>query len=261
MSENSNKKNKILKIFNILANVLLYTFFAVSLVLLSMSIISKKDSDGTVNIIGLQSRVVISESMEKHEETYDQIKGYRIKDLPIKSMVFIKTVPSDEAKAKEFYDDIQVGDVLTFKYVYDTRQETITHRVIEKEKNKNNDGYTLTLQGDNKGTKSQAGKQYIDTSATESLNYVVGKVVAKSYIIGLLVTALKSPVGIVLMVILPCSIMIIIEVIKIVNYFNSIKKEKHQQEVDKQKDEIEELKRKLDELTKNNNSSNDQPSE
>ena len=91
MSENSNKKNKILKIFNILANVLLYTFFAVSLVLLSMSIISKKDSDGTVNIIGFQSRVVISESMEKHEETYDQIKGYRIKDLPIKSMVFIKS--------------------------------------------------------------------------------------------------------------------------------------------------------------------------
>ena len=260
MGEGKTKKEKFMKIFNIVANVLLYSFFAVCLVLLSMSILSKKDSDGAVNVLGFQSRIVISESMEKHEETYDQIKGYKIKDLPIKTMVFIKTVPNDEAKAKEFYENIEVGDVLTFKYVYDVRQETITHRVIEKEKNKNNDGYTLTLQGDNKGTKSQAGKQYIDTSDSESLNYVIGKVVAQSYPVGLLVTALKSPVGIVCMVIVPCSIMIIIEVIRIVNYFNNAKKEKQQEEVDKQKDEIEELKRKLEELTKNN-SSDDQPSE
>lgn len=253
-------KEKILKIVNIVSNILLYIFFALSIVLLSISILSKKDSDGAVNIFGYQSRIVISESMEKNEDTYDQIKDYKIKDLPIKTMVFIQVVPSDEEEAKDWYEDIKVGDVLTFRYVYDTRQETITHRVIEKEINKNNDGYIITLQGDNRGTKSQAGKQYIDTSETESLNYIVGKVVGQSYVMGLLVTALKSPVGIVLMVILPCSILIIIEIIKIVNYFNSAKKLKQQEEVNKQKDEIEELKRKLEELTKNN-SSDDKPSE
>lgn len=258
MKETNFNKEKISKVLNVCANVLVYTFFALSLVLLTMSILSKKNSDGAVNIFGYQSRIVISESMEKHEDTYDQIKGYKIKDLPIKTMVIIQTVPSNEEEAKKFYEEIEVGDVLTFKYVYDTRQETITHRVIEKEKNENNDGYTLTLQGDNKGTMSQAGKQYIDTSDEESLNYVIGKVVGQSYPVGLLITALKSPAGIVLMIIVPCSILIVIEIIKIVNYFNNIKREKHQQEVDKQKDEIEELKRKLEELTKNNSSNENQ---
>ena len=253
----SDKKQKILKIINIITNVLLYTFFVICMCLLSITILSKKDSDGAVNVFGHQLRVVISESMEKHDETYDEIKQYDIKDLPIKTMVFIEIVPNDPKEAKQWYEDIEVGDVLTFKYLYDNRQETITHRVIDKELNKDNDGYLISLRGDNKGTTTQAGIQYIDTSEVDSPNYIVGKVVGQSYPVGLLVTALKSPIGIVLVVILPCSILLILEVIKLVNYFNSGKKKKQQEEADKQREEIEELKRQIKALSEKNSSSDE----
>lgn len=250
------KKSKALKIINIISNVFLYIFFAISMVLLVLSISAKKDSDGAVRVLGFELRVVVSESMERHEDTYKEIKKYRIKSLPIKTLVLIKTVPTNEEKAEKWYDKIKVGDVLTFKYVFNNKQETVTHRVIEKNENLNNDGYNIVLRGDNKGTKSQPGKQIIDTSADlgSEHNYIIGKVIAKSFIIGLLITALKSPIGIVFLVIIPCLVIIIFEVVKIVNYFNGEKKKKVKEEADKQKDEIEELKRKLEELSKTNSS-------
>lgn len=247
------KKSKILKIGNIILNVLLYAFFGASMLLLIFSVASKKDSDGAVNVFGFQLRVVISESMEKHEETYPQIKKYRIKSLPLRTLVLIKTVPNDEEKADAWYEDIKVGDVLTFRYVMTNKQETITHRVIEKEPNSDGDGYSIVLQGDNKGTKTQAGKQTIDTSEDPEIatNYIIGKVIAKSFILGLLITALKSQVGIIFIVIIPCLVIIVFEVIRIVNYFTAEKKKKADEEASKQKDEIEELKRQLAELAGN----------
>ena len=84
---------------------------------------------------------------------------------------------------------------MTFKYVY-ARQETITHRITEITE-KPAGGYVIKLEGDNKNSDTETLAQTIDTSLADSPNYVVGKVTGQSYVLGLLITALKSPVGLV----------------------------------------------------------------
>lgn len=247
-----NKNKKIYQMLSLIINIFIYIFLALSIVLLCFSITSKKDKDGAINIFGYQMRIVISPSMEKNDSTYSEIKEYKIKDLKVKTMVFVKKVSKKDSNS--WYEDIKVGDVLTFRYTYDNKQETITHRVIDIYKNKSSKGYTIKLQGDNRENENSVSIQTIDTSYEFSTNYVIGKVVAKNYFFGLLVYSLKQPLGIVLLVIVPSLIIIVLEIIKIVNYLNEEKKKKIIEERDKQQDEIEDLKRKLaslEEKTKN----------
>ena len=68
--------------------------------------------DGAVNFFGYEMRTVLSDSMEKCDET--DVSGFEIKDIPVKSLVFTETVPTGEA-AEEWYANLKVGDVLTFK--------------------------------------------------------------------------------------------------------------------------------------------------
>ena len=96
-------------------------------------------------------------------------------------------------------------------------------------------------------------QQTIDTSLTDSPNYIIGKVTGQSYVLGLLVYAFKTPVGIVCLIIIPCLIIIAFEVIRLVKVFGKDKKEKQQAEKKKQEDEIEELKRQLAELQNKKN--------
>lgn len=243
------EEKKSLKFFNIFSNVLLYLFFSLSLVLLLFSIISKKNNDDAINIFGYQLRIVTSESMAKNKETYDDIKNYSIKSIPLRSLVLIKTIPDNDSTS--FYENLKVGDVLTFKYVLVNKQETITHRIIDISFNEDNGGYIITLQGDNKGSSTNAGVQIIDTSIEANPNYVIGKVVYRSLIIGLLLCILKSKLGIIFIVIIPCIIIMVFEIIKIINYFNESKKKKVAEEVNKQKDEIALLKQQLEEFKKN----------
>ena len=170
-------------------------------------------------MFGHELRLVVSESMEKSEET--DVSGYKIKDIPLHSLIFIETVPEDEAEAQEWYGNLKVGDVLTFRYVY-TTQETITHRIVSIEPN-DGGGYTISLQGDNKGTADGVLTQVIDTSATDSLNYVIGKVTGKSVALGYVITAVQSPWGIIFIVIVPCLIIIVFEIIRIMCIFSQKK--------------------------------------
>ena len=101
----------------IAGNILLYLFIAICLLGVILAITSKKDDDGTATIFGKQLRFVLSPSMEKCDAT--DVSGFEIKDIPTKSVVFIDTVPEDEAKAAAWYADLKVGDVLTFKYAAD----------------------------------------------------------------------------------------------------------------------------------------------
>lgn len=227
-------KNNLFKIFNISINIFIYVFLILSLFLLIFTITSKKDSDDSINIFNHQFRIVISPSMEKSNETYDNIKKYKIKDIKVKSLLVIEKVSNKD----KWYDDIKIGDVLTFKYTYDNKQETITHRVIGKEIKENKDGYIITLQGDNKVEGSFSLAQVIDTSDETSTNYIIGKVKTKSYLLGLIIYSLKQPLGTILLVIIPCLIIIVLEIIKIISAINSNKKNKEQIE-------IEELKKKL----------------
>lgn len=235
-------ENKALKkALKITGDVLLFIIVAFALFVLVVSIISKKDSDGTATVFGKQLRFVQSDSMAECELT--DVSNYKIKSIPVKSCVFIEVVPEDAEEQAEWYANLKVGDVLTFKYVY-TKQETITHRIVSIEENETG-GYVITLEGDNKNSDSNLLSQTINTSLTDSPNYVIGKVTGQSYFLGLLVYAFKTPVGIVCLVIIPCVIIIALEVIRLVRVFGKDKKDKIKAEQAQQASEIEELRRQL----------------
>lgn len=241
---NRAKANKIRKI---VLNVLLYLFLAVCIFTVFLTVLSKKDSDGAAEIFGYQMRVVTSDSMAESEFT--DVSGFDIKDIPIRSVVFIKTVPDDAAEADEFYKSLRVGDVLTFRYVY-TTQVTITHR-ITKDVEKVEGGYRITLAGDNKNSEDGQLTQIIDTSIPNNTNYVIGKVTASSYVLGVILGFLMQPLGIVLVIIVPCFLIILLEILKIVRVLGADKKKREQEEKQKKEEELEELRRRLAELEQN----------
>ena len=113
------RKRTLNKVLNVIFDVLVYAFVILAAMTVILTMASKRDADGAVNIFGMQMRIVISPSMEKCEET--DVSAYKIKDIPVKSMVFIELVPEESEVAKEWYGALQVGDVLTFKYKYVTQ--------------------------------------------------------------------------------------------------------------------------------------------
>lgn len=230
------------KIGKIALNALLYFFLALCVFVVFVTVLSKKDSDGAAEVFGYQMRIVTTNSMEKSE--YTDVSSYKIKDIPLRSMVFIKVVPSDPAKANEFYASLKKGDVLTFRYVY-TTQVTITHRITEDVVKNENGGYTIVLAGDNKNSKDGQLVQVIDTSVVTSPNYVIGKVTGQARLFGWLISFLMKPVGIVMLIIVPCFFIILFEVFKIFKFFGEERKKQEQEEKQQKEDELELLRRKL----------------
>ena len=240
------KNEKIKKALEIGSNILLYLFLAICIFSLGLTIFAKKDADGTAEVFGYQFRIVITESMAKCDET--DVSDYDIKSIPLRSMVFVETVPEDAEEAKAWYDELEVGDVLTFKYVYAT-QVTITHRIISIEPD--GDGYIIKLAGDNKASTDNQGTQIINTNeAAYSPNYIVGKVVGQAKLLGFILSIMKEPVGLICLIIIPCAIVIILEIIKITEALAAEKKKKADEENKKKDDELLELRRKLAELEK-----------
>ena len=141
-------KAKIKKIGKIALDVLLYIFLAICIFAVFVTVVSKRDSDGAAEVFGYQMRVVTSDSMSESEFT--DVSSFKIKDIPIRSMVFVKVMPDDPAEADEFYRSLKVGDVLTFRYVY-TTQVTITHRITSITE-KDTGGFIIELAGDNKNS-------------------------------------------------------------------------------------------------------------
>lgn len=257
MNKNESVKGATLKkILQVVGDILLVMVIAIALFVLIISITAKKDSDGTATVFGYQLRFVQSDSMAKCEQT--DVSAYEIKSIPVKSCVFIEVVPENEQEQAEWYKNLKVGDVLTFKYLYN-KQETITHRIINITENKIG-GYFIALEGDNKNSDSKLLTQIVNTSLTDSPNYVIGKVKGQSYLLGLIVYAFKSPVGIVCLIIIPCLIIIAFEVLRLVKVFSSGKKESLQIKQQEQADEIEQLKRQLALLqNKENSQSKEEP--
>lgn len=232
---------KVKKILKIGANVLTYAFLVLCIFTLFIAVSSKKDSDGAATVFGKQIRIIRSDSMAKSEFT--DVSDYKIKSIPIKSLIIVETVPKAEAKREAWFSKLKVGDVLTFRYVF-VSQETVTHRITEIQP-KEGGGYIIKLQGDNATSESGAGTQTIDTSDLESPNYVIGKVTGQSRALGVLVYALKTPVGIICIVILPCLIIIGLEIVRIIGVLQENKRKQAQEEAEKKESEIEELKRQL----------------
>ncbi len=233
------------KIISIILDVLSYVFFAVCIIALIFSIVAKKNSDGAVEFGKYQFRLVLTNSMEKSEKT--DVSSYDIKDIPVNSLLTIESVPDDPAEAEAFYASIKNGDVLTFRYVY-TKQETITHRVVGDPVKKADGGYIIHLEGDNKAANANTLVQTIDTSLVNSPNYVLGRVVAQNYPIGLFLTILKKPVGIICTMIIPALIIAILEVIRLVNILTESKRQKAKEEAAAKDAELEEMRRQLEAL-------------
>lgn len=236
-----NKSGKARKIIGIVLNVILYVFFALCVVMLIVTLLGKKDAEGAVSVFGHQMRIVVSPSMEKCDQT--DVSGYEIKDIPVRSMVFIEEVPEDAEEKAAWYGELKTGDVLTFKYVY-TRQEVITHRITSIEQ-KASGGYVIKLAGDNKNDESGVLTQTIHTDDEDSFNYVIGKVTYTSHFIGLVMYILRQPVGLVCVIIIPSAIMIIWQAMRIVFAVSAERKEKAEAQSKQQSDEIAELKKQL----------------
>ncbi len=247
------KPSKAEKVGNVALNVLLVLFVVLAVFVLTISISSKKDEDGTATIFNTQLRFVQSDSMGACDET--DVSQYKIKSIPVKSCVFVEVIPTDETERAKWLDEIEVGDVLTFKYVYVAKQETITHRVVEKVANSSGDGYKITLQGDNKSSSTGVLQQVIDTSNVNSPNYIVGKVVGQSYVLGLVIYALHTTIGMLLIIVVPCLIIIGVNIARIIKVCLADKKEKKEEAINTQNKEIEELKKQI-ELLKNSNNLN-----
>ena len=192
---------KLKKILRVIANILIGVFLAISVFSVIVTIVSKKDADGAAEVFGYQLRIVTSESMAKCDTT--DVSKYDIGSSPLRSMVFVEVEPDDEDDARKWYADIKEGDVLTFKYyTYRQRQDVITHRVVKKT-NLEGGGYLIELEGDNKESDQQLLRQTIDTTKqSSSTNYIIGKVKGQSYLLGLIVSVMQEPVGILLIVII-----------------------------------------------------------
>ena len=237
------------KIIGIVFNVIVYIFIFVVLISLVFSLTQKNKNDDAISLFGHQMRIVVSPSMEECELT--DVSDYDIKNLKVKTMIFIEEIPTDSEERADWYEDLREGDVLTFKYVY-IRQEVITHRLIDKVEN-GKGGYILYLQGDNKNSADGATTQIIDTSDEASANYVIGKVVGQSYPLGWLVSLIKSSLGLIFVVIIPSIVIITIEVIKIINLLSYKKKAAENEKKKLMQEEIDELKKKIEILEKNKN--------
>lgn len=238
------KKEKIGNIAKIVLNVIVYVFLVVCILVVFLTAFSKKDSDGTTEIFGTQIRIVTSESMAKCDHT--DTSKFEIKDIPLRSMVFIQVMPKNPDKHAEWYRSLKPGDVLTFRYVY-TTQVTITHR-IKKISEPEPGRFIIELQGDNTSSKDGQLIQTIDTAIPNNPNYVIGKVTGQSKLLGAVISFLRQPIAIILIIILPCLIIIALEVIKIVRIATSEKREKAIEEARKQQEEIDSLKKQISEL-------------
>lgn len=229
------------KILNVGITVAQCLFILICITLVFITIFSNKNIDGSTDIFNYQMRIVTTDSMSKNKEI--DYSKYKIKSISKYSLIFIELIPQNNQN--NWYESIKVGDVLTFKYVY-TQQVTITHRVKEIEKI--NDNYIITLEGDNKSLDSYSMKQIIDTSKKDSLNYIIGKVKGKSLILGLIMSLLKNKVSLVFIIIVPCLIIIFLEVLKIIKVLNIERKNINEQLLIEKDEEIKYLKNKMKQL-------------
>ena len=258
------KKTTPKKVIAIILDVLLYTFLALAVVVVALTVMSKvaqkDDANGAPNLFGYEMRYVETGSMEP--------------EYPVNTMIFIERAPENQDSYDKWVEkNIKVGDVVTFCYREANQRVVITHRVIAIEPcdevyapgsplaGLDKGGYKITFQGDNKGADGEAATETIYTYAhdnpmaeakDQTQGWIIGKVVGQNYILGLAVTTLKQPLGMVLIIIVPCLIVIIIEVVRIVKVFGAEKnakfKKKEKEQEDKlaqQNSEIELLKQQL----------------
>lgn len=204
--------NRAKKILGVLGTIV-YLLFVVACILAVAFVIGvKKSEDGIVSFFGKQVRIVASSSMESSDDT--DVSAYPIGSIPLRSAVVVELVPDGEAAAQEWYANLAVGDVLTIRYVYGNAV-TLSHRIISIEPAACG-GYTIRLQGDNHSDGTGALVQTIETADGASVNRVIGKVTSCHALLGKLLYGLKQPICMILLVIVPCAILIVLQIFNVV---------------------------------------------
>lgn len=220
-------------------------------------------STNGANIFGRQMYVVASSSMEGTKEFYNEEghEDYDLKNIKAGDIIFVKNVPTDTEMGttygeeySTFMDNIEVGDVLTFNYQLNGSGslQVITHRVIAIDNETIPNDIVYTLLGD-AVENDPANYQTIK----KSQRLVIGKVTSKSTALGWLYTNVFSKkIVVYLVTVIPCFIIIVMEVAKISKIVNKDKQKKIQAaskaEVQSKEDEIAALKAKLAEMEKDN---------
>lgn len=151
-------------------------------------------------LFGYSARIVMSSSMERNAEADT---GHEVRDLPVRSLIVIQLVPTEEGAREAFYSQICEGDVLTFSYRTIDGTISVTHRVKQIERKES--GFTITLGGDNG---AYAATQVIDTADAESENRIVGKVVFHSFVLGVLICMLRDPLFLIVIGIIILSVLL-----------------------------------------------------
>lgn len=143
-----------------------------------------------VNVLGYRMFIVLSGSMNPEFDTG--------------SVVFVRDINPE---------NIEVGDILTFKGESRTANTT-THRVVDIH---DDDGLNFTTRGD--------ANEINDPNRLYPEN-VVGKVTLSVPYLGYLLKFAGSPTGRYFLIVLPCMILILAEIYKIIGYITGKNEEK-----------------------------------
>ena len=210
-----------------------------------------KGENGAMNFFGHETRIVLTGSMAGEDQVYIDHPEYEIKKINVHDAVFINTVPTEEEKQKEFYENIKVGDVLSFIY-QKGGNVVVTHRIMKIEQNEYH--YIFTMRGDNpKGDNIiYDNDQYTQTIYSDR-GEILGKVVGVNGFLGNLLYVISSnKVLLILIVIVPSGLFALYEIGRIVFIVYMNKKEKQLALINKEQieqlDELEKLRQEVKEL-------------
>lgn len=201
-------RNKLIKVLNIIVDILVVCVLIVSILILTMVLTTKGD-DGVPNVFGKAPITVLSDSM-KGDKPDDFEKG----DLLLCDVV-------DKQNAPKY----KVGDVITFKIPgvdidKDEQEDFITHRIYKV----NKDG-TFKTKGDANSTYDQDPKAnaWPDVSPANVLATYHGSKIGG---LGSFIAYLQTSLGFFLVILLPMIIFFLYQAIRVVINIVAYNKEK-----------------------------------
>lgn len=222
------------KISIVILDVFITFFLIFALVFMLFAVFSFKDENSAVGFFKYEFRTLSTDSMGESEQT--DVTKFEIKSLPKNTLLVIEKTPEEVEGLDVWYGNLKPGDVLTFSYKY-AKRVVITHRITSI-KAKTSGGYIIELSGDNKSSTTVPLNQTIDTSKTDSNNFIIGKVVNSSRFWGRFMVSIKNPIILFICVTIPCFAIIVYQVVKVT-------KERAGNKLRKQEEEILYLKSKL----------------